>query len=259
MTLQGIKSDCLASWRFPSRVYWAQYALDFLFMIACFAITGGVNGYVKPFHRDFDPTDPSLNYPMHPDSVSYGVMTGVMIAVSFVVFVVAQIRVRSTIDLHFAIFGLAQALSITLMITEVVKVIAGRFRPDWIARCIPDADKNCTNTDESVVNDGRMSFFSGHTSTAFVLMTFLALYVSGKIRPLQAGGHFYRFIICIAPVCAATWVGISRTMDNRHHFDDVLTGAAVGILSPVLSTSNISPILSSVMLAALTVLINTMQ
>jgi len=244
---KAFKQDCVSSWTFPSRSYWLQYAVDVIFVIACYAIVGGVDMYISPIARAFKLDDPSLDYPMLPDTVNYTVLVAASIATNFIVFIVAQIVVRSTLDLHYAIFGMVQAFAVVLLITEVVKVIAGRFRPDWYARCMPDplsleAAYNghynvtviCQQTDISILDDGRQSFFSGHTSTAFVLLGYLSLYVAGNIRPFTAGGHFYLFIIFLAPLCAATWVGISRTADNKHHFDDVLTGAAVGILFAVL-------------------------
>ena len=78
------------------------------------------------------------------------------------------------------------------LLTEVTKLLVGRYRPDWLARCNPQvpstvelayglpASENpaCNSSlSGSQVTDGHKSFPSGHASTAFALGVYCAGYV----------------------------------------------------------------------------------
>lgn len=78
--------------------------------------------------------------------------------------------------------------------------------------------------DRTRPNEGRNSFPSGHTATAFMGATLLA----------HEYGH--RSIwFPIAGYSVATATGIMRVLNNRHYASDVLVGAAIGILSAELA------------------------
>lgn len=84
------------------------------------------------------------------------------------------------------------AVALTGAVTTILKLTAGRPRPDLIARCLPRSGSQnaavfglvdqsiCTQTDFNILNDGWKSFASGHSSRtspalsgsiAFCLMT----------------------------------------------------------------------------------------
>jgi len=93
--------------------------------------------------------------------------------------------------IHFTIDALF-ALVVTGLLTDVFKLIVGRYRPDWLMRCQPAVPSNvqiaygqpaslnpaCTNTALSPekMRDGQHSFPSGHASTAFVLGVYVCVY-----------------------------------------------------------------------------------
>lgn len=84
--------------------------------------------------------------------------------------------------------GLALSLATAFMITQGMKLLFGKPRPDLLSRCRPDlsrlesaainpivgaefnaawvlvTDAICTNTDEDIMKDGFKSFPSGHAS-----------------------------------------------------------------------------------------------
>ena len=81
----------------------------------------------------------------------------------------------------------------------------------------------CPNSDPAKILDGRRSFPSGHSSTAFFGMTFLALYLAGLTgawsltRPEESGSplrsKLARLVLTLLPLGFATWVAVSRVED----------------------------------------------
>jgi len=88
---------------------------------------------------------------------------------------------------------------ITAGVVQGTKRIIERERPDY-------SDK--------------LSFPSGHTSTAFVAAEFLYQEYKDKSIWIGIGGY-----------SLATFVGIARIYENRHWVSDVVAGAGIGILS----------------------------
>ncbi|KAG8901121.1 hypothetical protein FRB99_005553 [Tulasnella sp. 403] len=117
----------------------------------------------------------------------------------------------------------------------------GRLRPDFLARCAwSEALTACTGKD-SVVLNGRMSFPSGHSSTAFSGLGFLFLFLAGKTgaccltaaqsRAGLTSSRLLKLSITIAPLVLASWIAITRLEDYRHHKEDIIVGSLIGFLS----------------------------
>jgi len=131
------------------------------------------------------------------------------------------------------------ALLFTAALTQLVKITVGRPRPDVIDRCQPPAGLSdplyrltnstiCTQANIAVLRDGFRSFPSGHSSLSFAGLGFLAFYLAGKLHLFGDRGHTGKAWIPLGPFVAAALVAISRTMDHRHHWQDVLAGAILG-------------------------------
>lgn len=93
--------------------------------------------------------------------------------------------------IHFIIDFICVFL-VNSLLTEVTKLLVGRYRPDWLARCnpqvpatvelaygLPASENPACNTSlsSSKITDGHKSFPSGHASTAFSLGVYCAGYV----------------------------------------------------------------------------------
>ncbi|CAF0971743.1 unnamed protein product [Adineta ricciae] len=167
---------------------------------------------------------------------------------------VYRLRFRSNIynvsqligNLYIVIGIFAFANAINSFLTNVGKVSYGRQRPHFIPSCFNKttykdfcADPtlwivNYTCIGESsaifVEKDGafdiRQSFPSGHSSTAFCGLIFLALYVHRAWKNRNLG--FIRYFVETCCFALAAYIGITRITDNRHHPTDVLAGAILG-------------------------------
>ncbi|KAI3858280.1 hypothetical protein MKW92_032992, partial [Papaver armeniacum] len=128
--------------------------------------------------------------------------------------------------------GLLLAVLITGVLTDAIKDVVGRPRPDFFWRCFPDGKgvfdsvtKNvlCTG-DKKVIKEGHKSFPSGHTSWSFSGLGYLAWYLAGKIRVFDRKGHVAKIYLLFLPLLVASLVGVSRVDDYWHHWKDVFAG-----------------------------------
>lgn len=156
----------------------------------------------------------------------------------------------------------AIAHSVTQVITTLIKNTLGRPRPDMLDRCKPTlpvstppvpgqvmgseglrnglvTDSVCTAPLSShVVIDGFRSFPSGHASTSFTGMVFLALFLDALLahgtRSSRASTRALRLLSVTGCICLALHIAIGRIADHRHHPTDVLAGTLLGIIVAVM-------------------------
>ena len=114
-----------------------------------------------------------------------------------------------------SIFVFKKSLIYTYVLTEYVKSVVKRTRPD---------------------GEDNRSFFSGHTSTTFAAATYLwkeldDFYddwdVTKNDNSLKNVFEISTFSVLYG---WAGFVGYSRIRDNKHYLSDVIIGAAVGTL-----------------------------
>jgi len=219
-----------------------SYAPDWILTItlgAAFFLLDNVNG----FKREFSVSDTSLR---HPFAVHERVPNTLLYLIAFVAPLLLQwliniATVRSWWDAHISALGLVLSLTLAGSLTQVVKITVGRPRPDVISRCNPDAGTVdptfglssvaiCHQSDRHILNDGFRSFPSGHSSLSFAGLTFLSLYTAGKLHLFDTRGHTAKTWLSVLPLFGAALVAVSRTMDYRHHWQDVLAGSILGIV-----------------------------
>ncbi|KAE8215336.1 hypothetical protein CF327_g1357 [Tilletia walkeri] len=220
----------------------ASYAFDWvgtLVLAGLLAIINSADG----FRREFSLTDTSIQ---HTYSTTERVPTWLLAICAFLVplGVMAAIGLglrRSVWDFHTAFLGLVLTNALTLTVTTLVKVTVGRPRPDLIDRCQPRQGASnapvfglvtqaicTTDITDHIIRDGFRSFPSGHASTSFAGLTFLSLYLAGKLHLFDSRGRALGAWVALAPLMGAVLISVSRTMDYRHHATDVIAGGLLG-------------------------------
>ncbi|KAI0272499.1 lipid phosphate phosphatase 1 [Gloeopeniophorella convolvens] len=196
------------------------------------------------FEREFSLDDPLIQHPHTSQQIS-GYTNG-MIALAVPLGLVGFIGgFRSSVhEIHHGWLAVWSSRALNSLITEALKNRVGRLRPDFLTRCQWDTSTNTCTGKADDIRDGRRSFPSGHSSTAFTGMTFISLFLAGKTAALCfnsspfpgsfLGSRLARLCLVLAPLTFSTWVAISRVEDYRHHKEDVIVGSMIGILSATL-------------------------
>ncbi|MCJ1382623.1 hypothetical protein MMC17_005736 [Xylographa soralifera] len=196
-----------------------SYVLDWI-IIALIAVAGALFTLTTPNHHPFSPTDPSIAYPfVVNEKVSTSTLVlvalvapGIITALVCLVFAPGRLASRemptSLIwrrklwEWNTAWMGLGLALAAAFMITDGMKNLFGKPRPDLLARCNPDMAnlqkyvvggfgtatsggllvswQICRQTNLSILNDGFASFPSGHSSFSWAGLTYLSLFLCSK-------------------------------------------------------------------------------
>ncbi|TFK15765.1 microtubule-associated serine/threonine-protein kinase 4 [Platysternon megacephalum] len=211
---------------------------------------------IKPYQRGFFCNDDSIKYPFHDSTVTSTVLYAVGFTLPIFSIIVGEglsvyynclhsnsfVRNNYIATIYKAIgtfiFGAAASQSLT----DIAKYSIGRLRPHFLAICQPDWTRvNCSlgyienfpcQGDKVQVNEGRLSFYSGHSSFSMYCMLFLALYLQARMK-----GDWARLVRPTAQfglIAASIYVGLSRVSDYKHHWSDVLTGLLQGAVVAVL-------------------------
>lgn len=221
--------------RFWQRSYVADYVGYVLLQVVYF----GSKAVLTPFNRFFTLSDPNISYPfatVERVSALQNVIYAGLCPLLF--FIVWSLLARPGLHkAHVTILGFIIALTLTSVITDLVKNAVGRPRPDLISRCQPrpgtSATENltidiCTATDLRVLQDGWRSFPSGHSSFSFAGLGYLSFWLSGQLHVLRPGSDLARFLIALAPLFGALLIALSRMADYRHDVYDVSSGSILG-------------------------------
>ena len=114
--------------------------------------------------------------------------------------------------------------SLTGLVTELLKYTAGRPRPDYNDRLRVAAQRG----DSALLRDAKLSFPSGHSSTAFAL----ALHTGRWLHRAGCRRGWSRLAIAsgyLVPMALAAGTGWTRVTDHRHNLSDVVAGAVIGL------------------------------
>ncbi|KAJ8380938.1 hypothetical protein SKAU_G00017160 [Synaphobranchus kaupii] len=217
----------------------------------------------NPFKRGFFCNDDSIKYPLKEDTISYQLLGGIMIPFTVISVVFGEcllvylkrIKSKSSIRNSYVacvykaigtyLFGAAMNQSLT----DIAKYSIGRLRPHFLDVCKPvwetincktgDYIENFTCTgDSTMVNEARLSFYSGHSSFSMYCMLFLVLYIQARLGAEWA--RLLRPTIQFFLISAALYVGLSRVSDYKHHWSDVLAGLIQGFIIAILTVVCVS-------------------
>ncbi|XP_051963822.1 phospholipid phosphatase 1 [Xyrauchen texanus] len=203
----------------------------------------------KPFKRGFFCSDDTIKYPFKEDTISYQLLMGIIIPFTLIVIILGEclpiyLRSRSSFSYEYIgrvykvigsfVFGAALSQSLT----DIAKYSIGRLRPHFLTACKPNwslidcksgyiENFTCTG-DQTISNEGRLSFYSGHSSFSMYCMLFLALYLQSRLR--FGWARLLRPTLQFSFIAASLYVGLSRVSDYKHHWSDVLTGLIQGAL-----------------------------
>ncbi|CAI9633721.1 acid phosphatase vanadium-dependent haloperoxidase [Alternaria burnsii] len=204
----------------PSVKLVASYIFDWIVIIAIAAIAGGWE-YVEPFKRPFSPVNLDISYPYQTSEMipTWLLVVVSLIAPAAIVFIVCLIWVpgptaergtpksliwrRKLWEWNTGWMGLALSLATAFLITQGMKNLFGKPRPDLLSRCRPDLTRIgattisplgefyqpqwvlvtaeiCTQPDSDILKDGFKSFPSGHASFSWAGLLYLTLFLASK-------------------------------------------------------------------------------
>ncbi|KAJ0162905.1 Diacylglycerol pyrophosphate phosphatase 1 [Colletotrichum tanaceti] len=215
----------------PRRGHWTpsligSYVFDW-FILAVVGAIATVLGFVEPNKRPFSVLDPNISFPYTEHETVPIWMAGI-IAVALPIIIIAAVCLvlvpgntvpkgtpksliwkRKLWELHVGYLGLALAHVGAFFITNGMKNMFGKPRPDLLSRCQPDLDhiqdyiiggtlanitgltgatgfgqlvsaNICKNTDSHTLDDGFRSYPSGHSSAAAAGLIYLSLFLASK-------------------------------------------------------------------------------
>ncbi|KAM0748088.1 acid phosphatase/Vanadium-dependent haloperoxidase [Meredithblackwellia eburnea MCA 4105] len=244
--MSSLSTRYINSARRSPHLKWLSWALlvDWLVVI----ILNRISVYIEstyPYKRDVRHQlgDINISWPMavHERVPSYPLLDQLSFWLPFGILAAVGASRLSLHEVHHSILALWSSRAVMRITVEWIKNRVGRLRPDFLDRCKFDILKqDCTGLPD-VIKDGRRSFPSGHSSTAFQGLFILTLFIAGKNGAFAYSAPFprssfhqsklLRFSIAVAPLFLAVWIAITRLEDHRHHVEDVIAGSTIGILS----------------------------
>lgn len=191
----------------------------------------------NPREQVIDLNDVTLRQPLLPDIVSVNSVLVLTFIVPSLVYAAMHFMRPAAGALATFMSGLLESNILTMLCTNVFKVLVGRPRPFFVTVCKsydPADSTHCTGA-ASIVREARKSFPSGHTSLSFSAGVFLSLSIARHIGLLdlrlalsKSSLKLTKAVLTSLPLFVAGLVGASRIIDYHHHYSDVVTGALVG-------------------------------
>ncbi|KAL7266850.1 hypothetical protein RUND412_010585 [Rhizina undulata] len=258
-----------------------KYLIDWVVVLAAVAFAGSTSFWAKPNIRPFSPVNPDISFPFQRHTkISTTLLVVLSIIVPAVVTAVASILLTRTptnsprtdawrtklYTWNSAWLGLGVSLASAMFITDGIKNLIGRPRPDMLSRCEPDPQLldqfaygggplvgwgvcatlygiNDNGLTVSDLRDGFRSFPSGHSSMSFSGLTYLTIFLLSHSFPIPwLNGRASpsprvfsslprNFVIAVSmfSFLLAMYVASTRVSDFRHHGTDVLAGSILGI------------------------------
>ncbi|KAF9972972.1 hypothetical protein BGZ73_003842 [Actinomortierella ambigua] len=259
--------------RSPTVILFLSYLFDWVLCIVLLGLFFLLDT-VTPFKREFSVQDKSIMYPLKSDTIPNWLLGVIAAALPAVVIVIVAIGVRrSPYDLHNGILGLLLAVLLTTMLTQVVKLepFARIFYHDanhastgpsrqptppwgygqWTSVQTP-TKKSWMRAVElfllgmhPVRRNEREGCRLGYNKPSFAGLTYLSLWMAGKMHIFDRRGYSLKPILVALPLLGAALVAISRIQDYRHTAIQVTWGSIIGIVCALFSYHQYYPSLAS--------------
>ncbi|KAL8715228.1 MAG: hypothetical protein Q9220_001186 [cf. Caloplaca sp. 1 TL-2023] len=256
-------------------------------LLRCIAATGLGLWKITPNHRPFTLTDPSISFPYVADekisTTTLFLLSLVFPAIAILLVTVIFIPLPSTVpssttrsalwrrklwEWNTAWLGLGLSLALSFLLTQGMKSMFGKPRPDLLSRCDPDYENQadyaiggfpqvlngmylvsatiCQQPNKGMLDDGFSSFPSGHSSYSWAGLLYLSLFLAAKFRitiphlpitsssssspqrTLSAAPPTYLLLLPLTPICIAIYISSTRYSDFRHHGFDIIFGSLMG-------------------------------
>lgn len=234
----------------------AKFFPVFLLDLGCCVVLGVFTillqmDIIEPNFHGYFANDTSIYYPITPGRVSNAWLVVYGVVLPFFMLLIFAIRdgaFKSPSRFRFfihqvIIMGLLAICNV--FVTNSLKTMVGRHRPDFIARCIPSyaeivpdpissyvSSVDVCTGDHKAVLEGHKSFPSGHSSQALFGSVYIAVYLYRRLPSLFGGRVItqgLRITVASIPICAGLVIAASRSIDNRHHPLDIIIGSLIGI------------------------------
>jgi membrane-associated phospholipid phosphatase len=153
------------------------------------------------------------------------------------------------LSLFFVLLAFAQCIAINSAFTNTIKNYVGRHRPNFFALCdyagfvsnrteyeattVAGAYgdiRKCKGT-PSDIEEGQLSFPSGHASYSFAGLFLATLYLRALFRIPSRVVFSLPSVLSFAPTVLAGYIALTRIRDRYHNPDDVAVGSLIGIVS----------------------------
>lgn len=204
---------------------------------------------------------PEFAYPLRKNIIPIWLAAFLASIIPITFILLFQIRIKSFWDVNNAVLGLLYSLINAAVFQVFIKWLIGGLRPHFLAVCDPDVTlppsggtgaandgvefaKNAAsgfgylmftravcrgNKDD--IDDSLESFPSGHSTAAFAGFVFLFLWLNAKLK-LWSNYHpaMWKMICVYSPLLGAVLIAGSLTIDEFHHWYDVLGGAFIGTI-----------------------------
>ncbi|KAK5073741.1 hypothetical protein LTR64_007121 [Lithohypha guttulata] len=221
-----------------------SYLIDWILIFVIAGIGGAFNRLQHSNHRPFSLQDPSISYPLRPDTVTVSVLLVVaLLAPLIITGIVSLIFVpgptaakgtpksliwrRKLWELNTAWMGLGLSLATTFVATEGLKDLGGKPRPYAIARCNPDlsavAQYRVGGLGTSFDNTGATPILvsSGicQERDPLVLREIFASWPSGHSSFSFAGLLYLTLFLCAKFATGLPYQTVDRNTSNENTFE----------------------------------------
>lgn len=217
----------------------------------------------EPYVRGFYCSDTSLHYPYLDSTMPPWALVMVSYILPGTIFCLVETSILKHIG-TFTWVRLARVLYNTAgvfvfgslvnqLLTDITKYSMGSLRPHFLSVCQPNltldtgtcgginkpvyiTEYGCIGQEDStpdMLRDMRLSFVSGHASMSTYSMCFTIIYIHRRM--VTRNYRLVKPLIQVTCALFALFTSLSRISDHKHHSQDVLGGAILGLVISMLT------------------------